>query len=134
VSLGGDVAVAGPGPDGGWPVRVQDRPGPLDAPDEGAQVVALHGGGMATSGITARRWTAGGRALHHLLDPRTGMPAVTPWRTVTVVAPSCVAANAASTAAIVRGPDGLAWLGGTGLPARLLALDGAVTTVNAWPR
>jgi thiamine biosynthesis lipoprotein len=134
VGLGGDIAVAGPAPDGGWPVRVQDRPGALqEEPDGPVQTVALHGGGMATSGISARRWTRGGRTLHHLLDPRTGMPAATPWRTVTVVAPSCVEANTASTATVVRGEAGLAWLEGTGLPARLVTLDGNVTRIGGWP-
>jgi len=138
VSLGGDLAVAGPGPDGdpdgGWPVRVQEAPGPLsEVPAGCTQTVTLHAGGIATSGITARRWVRGGRALHHLLDPATGLPARTPWRTVTVVAPSCVAANTTSTATIVRGDAGLDRLARTGLPARLVALDGTVTRTGGWP-
>jgi thiamine biosynthesis lipoprotein len=134
VGLGGDVAMAGPAPDGGWPVRVQDSPGPLDGPAPGPrQTVALLSGGLATSGIAARRWTRGGAELHHLLDPATGMPARTPWRTVTVAAPTCVRANTVTTATLVRGDDGLAWLVATGLPARLVAQDGTVTRVGGWP-
>jgi thiamine biosynthesis lipoprotein len=135
VSLGGDIAVAGPAPDGGWPVRVQDTPGSPDVtPDGPACTVALHAGGLATSGTTARRWSRGGQWLHHLLDPSTGMPVHSPWRTATVAAPSCVAANTASTATIVKANGGLGWLRRTGLPARLVAADGTVTTVNGWPR
>ncbi len=143
VSLGGDIAVAGeppvlPEPGGrlvaGWPVRVQDRPGPLDAvPDGPTSVVLLAGGGLATSSVTARRWARGGQEIHHVLDPRTSMPAVTPWRTVSVAAPSCVDANVATTAAIVRGGGAVEWLTSLGVPARLVGLDGRVRVLGAWP-
>jgi thiamine biosynthesis lipoprotein len=67
------------------------------------------------------------------VNPRTGLPAATVWRTATVAADDCVAANTASTAALIRGPAALAFLAGTGLPARLVAADGGVHTVNRWP-
>lgn len=134
VNLGGDLAMAGPVPEGGWPVRVQDRPGELVAlPDGPHQTVALSGGGLATSSTTARRWRRGGQALHHLLDPRSGLPVRSPWRTVSVTAGSCVLANTASTAAIVRGDRAVAYLHGLGLPARLVAQDGTVIHLNGWP-
>ena len=143
VSLGGDIAVAGdppvlPEPDGrlvaGWPVRVQDRPGPVDAmPDGPTSVVLLSAGGVATSSVTARRWARGGQEIHHVLDPRTSMPAVTPWRTVTVAAASCVAANVATTAAIVRGENAVEWLTSLRVPARLVSLDGRVHVLGGWP-
>ena len=56
--------------------------------------------------------------------PRTGRPAVSPWRTVSVAAATCVDANTASTAAIVLGDDAPAWLAARGLPARLVDHDG----------
>ena len=131
VSLGGDVSVAGPAPDAGWPVRIaDDHAAPLD---EGGPVFAVAAGGLATSGTTVRRWKAGSLTLHHIIDPRTGRPAETPWRTVTVAAGTCVKANVASTAAVVLGEEAPAWLVARGLPARLVAADGAVTTVAAWP-
>jgi thiamine biosynthesis lipoprotein len=52
---------------------------------------------------------------------------------VTVAAASCAEANAASTAAIVRGVDAPRWLESLGLPARLVAVDGAVVAVGGWP-
>jgi thiamine biosynthesis lipoprotein len=55
------------------------------------------------------------------------------WRTVTVVAASCVDANIATTAAIVRGATAVAWLTGLGLAARLVRPDGAVVRVGDWP-
>lgn len=134
VSLGGDVAVAGPAPQGGWAVRVQDVTGhPDDAPDGPSAVVTLTSGGLATSSTAARRWLRGGRLLHHILDPRDGLPVASPWRTVTVAAGTCVDANTASTAAVVRGKGSPAWLTSLGLPARLVDTEGHVTTVAGWP-
>ncbi len=76
VSLGGDIAVAGPAPDGGWRIRVQDVTGsPDDPPDGPYALIAIRDGGLATSSTAARRWRRGGDVLHHILDPRTGLPA-----------------------------------------------------------
>ncbi len=134
VSLGGDTAVAGDPPDGGWRIRVQDRTALPGAPADGpSQVVTIKDGGLATSSTAARRWRRGGDVLHHILDPRTGLPAAPVWRTVSVAAASCADANTAATAAIIRGRQALPWLTGLRLPARLVAQDGTVHTVNAWP-
>ena len=134
VGLGGDIAVAGPPPEGGWRIRVQDVTGrPEDLPDGPAAVVAIREGGLATSSTTARRWRRGGDVLHHILDPRTGLPAPVHWRTVSVAAATCVDANTASTAAIIRGPQALDWLSNLGLPARLVDVAGTVRTVGGWP-
>jgi thiamine biosynthesis lipoprotein len=131
VSLGGDIAVAGPTPGDGWPVTIgDDHREPLDGP---GPVVAIRSGGLATSSTTVRRWSRGADALHHVIDPATGAPAVAVWRTVTVAAACCADANAASTASIVLGPGAPAWLATLGLPARLVAADGTVTTSGGWP-
>ena len=129
VSLGGDIAVAGQPPVGGWPVAVADS-SDLGAP---GQVVRLAAGALATSSVTGRRWRRNGRPVHHIVDPRTGWPAAGPWRTVSVAASNCAEANAASTAGIVAGHDAEAWLAGTGLPSRLVAHDGAVRLLGGWP-
>lgn len=134
VSLGGDTAVAGDPPDGGWRIRVQDVTGVPDAEPEGpAAVIAIRDGGLATSSTAARRWVRGGNVLHHILDPRTGMPAAPVWRTVSVAAATCADANTAATAAIIRGWQAPGWLASLGLPARLVELDGTVHTVAGWP-
>jgi FAD:protein FMN transferase len=128
VSLGGDIAVRG-APPGGWPVLVTDdhRSG------TSGQVVAIAGGGLATSSTTVRRWHRGGRELHHIVDPSTGAPAPEHWRSVSVAAATCLDANTASTASILRGSDAPAWLESRNLPARLVAADGAVVHVAGWP-
>jgi thiamine biosynthesis lipoprotein len=129
VSLGGDIATAGAAPDGGWSVLVGDGPG------EPSHTVRLAGGtALATSSTISRRWRRGGRLLHHVLDPRTCLPAAPVWRTVSVTAPSCVDANTETTSALVRGHGAAARLTSRGLPARLVAADGTVRTLGAWPR
>lgn len=128
VSLGGDVAVAGPPPAGGWRVLLaEDHAAPSSA---AAPAVTLTGGGLATSSTTVRRW---GDGAHHLIDPRTGRPAAGPWRTATVAAGSCADANIASTAALVLGADAVAWLAERALPARLVGTHGRVVAVGGWP-
>ena len=126
VGLGGDLRVVGCA--GGWPVEVSEHP---DEPV--AEHVLLGSGGMATSSTRVRRWTRHGVRRHHLLDPRTGLPVAPAWRTVTATGPTCTAANVASTAAVVLGPDAPAWLAAHEVDARLVAADGSVTVVGAWP-
>jgi thiamine biosynthesis lipoprotein len=135
VSLGGDTAAAGPPPnEAGWPIRVQDTTLPLeDTPDGPSQVVSIRSGGLATSSTAARRWHHGGDVLHHILDPRTGLPAAPVWRTVSVAAATCADANTAATAAIIRGDRAPGWLTSLNLPARLVSVEGAITTVAGWP-
>lgn len=131
VALGGDLALGGTPPDGGWPVLVaDDHAASLDAP---GPVVSLREGGLATSGTFARRWQTDAGEAHHILDPRTGRPATTPWRTVSVAAASCVDANVAATAAVVLGEAALIWLGARALPARLVRIDGTIVAVGGWP-
>lgn len=134
VALGGDVAVRGAAPGAGWRVRVTDRPTPLDAePDGPAQTVSITEGGLATSSTAARRWAYGAAEMHHLLDPATGLPARTPWRTASAAAPTCLAANVATTATIVRGDAGEAYARSTGLPMRLVGADGTTRLLGGWP-
>jgi thiamine biosynthesis lipoprotein len=131
VNLGGDIAVAGPPPADGWRVSVcDDHANPGTGP---TQTVSISSGGLATSSTTVRRWSAGGRPFHHIVDPRTGTSAPVTWRTVTVAAGSCVDANAASTASVVRGPLAPRWLTDLGLPSRLVSASGAVFEIGGWP-
>jgi thiamine biosynthesis lipoprotein len=131
VSLGGDMAIAGPPPADGWRVRVTDdhRSG-TDAP---GQWISLRSG-LATSSTTARRWHHGGQDLHHVIDPSTSAPVDPVWRTVSVTAESCLDANIASTAAIVRGEPAVQWLEAIGLPSRLVRVDGSVLHLAGWPQ
>lgn len=131
VSLGGDIAVSGEPPEGGWSIQLAD--------DHAARfsgsgpAISIRSGGIASSGTAVRTWRSGQVSLHHIIDPRTGQPAVTPWQTVTVAARSCVDANVASTAAIVLGKHAPQWLSDRQLPARLKSATGSVVFISDWP-
>ncbi len=131
VGLGGDIAVAGAAPAAAWPVRIaDDHAAGLGVP---GPTVAISSGGLTTSSVTVRRWQTRNGNAHHIIDPGTGVPAETPWRTVSVAAGSCVDANLASTAAILLGERAPRWLTERALPARLVHSGGLVVTVGGWP-
>lgn len=132
VSLGGDIACAGEPPHDGWVVRVTEWH--ADPVEGNGQTILLHGGGLATSSTTVRHWRRGADDVHHLIDPASGRPTRGRWRTVTVAAASCVQANIATTATIVRGERGRSWLESLNVPARLVDQDGHVVYVGDWPR
>ena len=129
ISLGGDISTAGAAPAGGWQVIVQDLPS--DVP----QQITLHpGAAIATSSSVKRTWLQSGQPRHHLVDPLTRLPTTGPWSSVTVLASSCLRANTATTAAMVKGDGAVAWLRASGLPARLVSDRGALVTLGGWPR
>jgi FAD:protein FMN transferase len=131
VNLGGDIAVAGEPPPAGWEVLVTDDHSA--SPDAPGERVLISSGGLATSSTTTRSWKSRGGELHHIFDPGTGRPADVVWRTASVAAATCVDANTASTAAIVRGSSAPSWLASAGLPARLVRGGGSVLRVAGWP-
>ena len=114
---------------GGFVIGVADICGEPDAPT----AVAVSSGGLATSGTGNRHWSLGGTPVHHVVDPRTGLPTSSCWRTVTVAAGSCADANTASTASLVLGEGAPEWLAERRLPARLVQVDGTVVTIAGWP-
>lgn len=118
VSAGGDLAARGP-------ITVA-------LPAGGS--VSLHHGALATSGSTKRQWLRGGEVQHHLIDPRTGRPAVTPWAEVTACGATCLAADIAAKAGFLQGDDGPGWLDARGIPARFVARGGDVRTNASWDR
>ncbi len=128
VSLGGDIATAGRAPRDGWQIDVQDLP------DDPACRISLGGGtAVATSSTQRRTWRRAGRTMHHIVDPVTGMPAPSLLRSASVAGPSCLVANALSTAAIVWGSSAPRRLAQHRLPARLIAADGSVIVMGGWP-
>lgn len=131
VSLGGDVAAVTAPQHGGWQVLVSDTEGgDLDA---AGQVVVLTNGGLATSSTRHRRWKHRGAPVHHILDPRSGLPADELIVSATVCASSCVEANAASTAAVILGRDAAGWLADRDVSALLVDCTGRATRLAGWP-
>ena len=116
VSAGGDLAARGD-------VEVA-------LPRGGA--VRLVQGALATSGTASRRWARGGAIRHHLIDPRTGRPADSPWEQVTACGATCLAADVAAKAAFLLGEDGPEWLERHGIPGRFVTRDGALVATAGW--
>lgn len=121
VELGGDIAVIGPHPDGApWQVGVRH---PRD-PERAIAAVSLGAGAIASSGDYERFFEVDGRRYCHILDARTGWP-VDGLAGVSVVADTCLLAGAASTIAMLKGPQaGPAWLQELGLAHLCVAPDG----------
>jgi thiamine biosynthesis lipoprotein len=120
VELGGDIAIIGAHPDGAaWQVGVR-RP---DCMDDARARFAVLAGGVASSGDYARGMVIDGRRYGHILNPRTGWP-VTGLQSVTVVADQCIVAGSASTIAMLKSVDGIAWLQECGLPSIWIDADG----------
>ena len=108
IDAGGDVAITGPRADGSpWPIGVLN-PFQLDLPFE---TLKIERGGVATSGKDYRRWLRAGKWQHHLIDPRTGLPAQTDVLSATVIAPNTFEAEIAAKVIAISGSEqGLAWL------------------------
>jgi thiamine biosynthesis lipoprotein len=102
VNAGGDMFLVGL-PDGQeqWPVALED---PLQS-DSVLTSLKVDPGAVATSAVTKRAWKQGGQQRHHLIDPRTGEPAVTDWLSVTVLAPHAYEAEVFAKALLIAGPQ-----------------------------
>jgi thiamine biosynthesis lipoprotein len=95
VNVGGDLAALGASEDGD-PWRVGIR-----SPADPARLVGrieLRDEAVATSGDYECGFRHAGRTYHHLLDPTTAAPRETPVHSVSVVAGTCLDADAAATA------------------------------------
>ncbi len=128
VEAGGELRGAGVKGDGQpWWVELEgvpDATGTAGAPVP-RSVVALHGLAVATSGDYRRYFQHAQRRASHTLDPRTGYPIDNGVASVTVLAATCMAADALSTALTVMGLEaGLPFAEGRGLAARYLLRDG----------
>ena len=108
VNAGGDIAISGLLNDGqAWPVGIED---PFN-PGTHFEVLKLSPSGVATSGKDYHRWLKDGNWQHHIIDPRTGLPAETDIMAATVVAPTVMEAEAAAKAVLILGSQaGLEWL------------------------
>jgi len=121
INAGGDIAISGPRNDNeAWLVGISN---PYQ-PEEDLATLHLHGGGVATSGKDRRRWMQGAFLNHHIIDPRTGQPAITDILTVTVIAPTVMEAEAAAKTVFLLGSGaGLDWLEADSGLAGLIVLD-----------
>lgn len=130
VDLGGDVRFAGEPPTGdAWVLAVEH---PSDESETIARL-GLAAGAVATSSRRFRRWSAGGREVHHLLDPRTGAPASTDVASATVVAGEGWWAEVLTKAAFVAGMrEGPALVSGLGATGIVVSCDGDVAEIDGF--
>ena len=127
VNAGGDLAVLGLPPAAEqWPIAVPGR--------ERYWTIPLHSGAVATSGIAHRHWWQGQTLRHHLLDPRTGLPAQSDLWSVTVVADRCEQAEVAAKVAFILGSrQGADFLRRHRIAGLLVREDGTWESVEPWP-
>ncbi len=123
VNAGGDIAIHGTTEQGVWPVAVEVPGEPL--------TLGLGSGALATSGRDHRRWRRGGIELHHLVDPATGLPAVTSLLRVTAFAESAAGAEVAAKVLLLAGERAARIEAeALGIPAVLVTVDGRVELVG----
>lgn len=127
VNAGGDLAVRGLPPQSSyWPIAVPGK-------DEG-WVIGLERGAVATSGVARRRWTQGDTERHHLIDPRTGEPAMSALWSVTGIANACAQAEVAAKTALILGHEqGARFIEDARLGALMIAESGEWSAAGAWP-
>lgn len=130
VDAGGDLRATA-APDGEpWPIAVQD---PFDEMND-LFVISLTEGAIATSSIGKRRWERHGQTLHHLIDPRSGLPSKSDLHTVTVLAPTAAEAEVAAKVALILGEHaGWRYLDERGLAAVLIGVDRRLKLVGKPP-
>jgi thiamine biosynthesis lipoprotein len=130
VDAGGDAVVRAGGTGGagpGWIIEVED---PRDAMRALVEFT-LRDGAVATSGVNRRRWSVGGRAVHHLIDPRTAKPAASDLAQVTVVAATAERAEVLAKSALVLGRrDGTRLLESAAVAAILVGVDAGIHRVG----
>ncbi|WVT79556.1 FAD:protein FMN transferase [Pengzhenrongella phosphoraccumulans] len=129
VNAGGDGAFGGIGPEGGgWRVGVEDPAGGT----EPLLVLELVNTGCATSSVRLRHWLAAGTPVHHLIDPRTGLPGGEGLAAVTVAAQDAAWSEVWSKTLFLAGAAGIRERAERlGLAAAWVGTDGAVGTSAA---
>jgi thiamine biosynthesis lipoprotein len=127
VSLGGDVRIIGPRPDGSpWPVYIAHprKPGEIIA------TMHLGQGAVTTSGDYQRFFEREGKRYCHILNPATGQPVDT-WQSASVLSALCVDAGSISTIAMLMEQDALTFLEQRGENALLIDQSGRTHGFNA---
>ncbi len=120
VNAGGDLFLVGlPANQPHWEVALEDPRNP----DLDLMTLLVEPGAIATSSIAKRTWQQGGLNRHHLIDPRNGQPAETPWVSVTVFAPHTATAEAFAKAILIGGPTAASMLIAQNPSIHYLAID-----------
>lgn len=129
VDAGGDMVMTAQPAEGAWHIGIENPFGPGMEPE--LPVLRVEQGAVATSGRDFRKWTLDGKKAHHLIDPRTNLPAVTDVLTATVIAPTILHAEAAAKVIVLAGSaEGMKWAEAHGDLAALVILENGNTVWN----
>ena len=129
LEAGGDLVAGGEPPEGGpWRIGLEDPTGGA----EPLAVLSVGKAAVATSSIRRRRWTSGGRTMHHLIDPETGEPGDGGLLAVTVVGPDPAWSEIWSKTLFLAGRSSIVGLARRrGLAAWWVAEDGSLEMTAA---
>jgi len=120
VDAGGDMFMVGlPAGQESWRIELEDP----QHPDLTLTSLDVPPGAVATSSVAKRKWMQGGVTRHHLIDPRTGEPAITDWLSVTVLAPHADMAEVFAKAFLIAGPAEVETIAQAAPEVHYLAVD-----------
>ena len=125
--LGGNIYAVGTNEGKDWNIGIADP----DEPTDTVAAVAVHDLSVVTSGDYERYFEQDGVRYHHIFDPKTGYPAASGLRSVTVIDENSTRADALTTALFVMGADkGLAYCEENGIAAVFVTADKQVFTTS----
>ncbi len=101
IDAGGDLYVGGSKQGRPWLISVVNP----RFPNRDLLTLGLEERAVATSSIMQRRWLRGGEVMHHIIDPRTGLPAQTHVVSATVIDDSVTRAEVLAKSAIILGEE-----------------------------
>lgn len=125
--LGGNIYAVGTNEGKDWNIGIADP----DEPTDTVAAVAVHDLSVVTSGDYERYFEQDGVRYHHIFDPKTGYPAASGLRSVTVIDENSTRADALTTALFVMGADeGRAYCEENGIAAVFVTADKQVFTTS----
>lgn len=132
IEAGGDCFCAGRAADAShWRIAVENPAGGTDP----IAVLAVSNLAVATSSTRVCQWEVAGRRVHHLIDPKTGMPGGVGLASVTVVARDPANAEVWSKVLFLAGADGIGGMAqNVGAAALWVTTEGRVTSTPAFDR
>lgn len=136
VEIGGEIVSEGKAPGGrSWRISI-DKPSESNfAAHASGAVMETSGEGVATSGNYRNFRKESGKSFGHTISPVTGRPVATDILSATVVAPTCMEADAAATACMAMGAlKGSEMLRSLGYEGMFIKTDSTIWTSEGFRR
>ena len=139
IDLGGDIAIGVPSDQIDKPIvwgvavaKPHCDDGRQVRDEENVAILAIHAGGVATSGQDYRRWWHDGRWQHHLIHPHYSRPVSSDVLTATVLATDTLTAEVQAKYCVLLGiKAAMVWLDSNHIAAILIATDNKMLTSRA---